>query len=51
MIILAMFLLLLLLICLNVPIAVGLAVSAIFGLVMVEGTDSLSTVALDMYDG
>jgi len=51
MIVLAMFLLLVLLICLNVPIAVGLAVAAIFGLVVVEGTGSVVTVALDMYNG
>lgn len=51
MIVFSMFLLLVLLICLNVPIAVGLAVSAIFGLMIVEGTGSLVTVALDMYNG
>ncbi len=51
MIVLAMFLVLVLLICLNVPIAVGLAVAAIFGLVVVEGTGSVVTVALDMYNG
>ena len=38
-------------ICLNVPIAVALAVSAILGLVANEGIDSLVSVALDMYDG
>ena len=38
-------------ICLNVPIAVALAVSAIIGLVASEGLGSLVTVALDMYDG
>ena len=38
-------------ICLNVPIAVALAVSAILGLVANEGLDSLVSVALDMYDG
>ncbi|MEM9147997.1 MAG: TRAP transporter large permease [Pseudomonadota bacterium] len=42
---------LVLLICLNVPIAVALAVSGILGLLLTEGTDSLVTVALDMYDG
>jgi tripartite ATP-independent transporter DctM subunit len=51
MIVFSMFLLLVLLICLNVPIAIGLAVSAIFGLMIVEGTGSLVTVALDMYNG
>ncbi len=38
-------------ICLNVPIGVALAVSAVLGLLATEGTDSLATVALDMYDG
>ncbi len=42
---------LVLMICLNVPIAVALAVSAVIGLVATEGTSSLVTVALDMYDG
>ncbi|MCH9808169.1 MAG: TRAP transporter large permease [Alphaproteobacteria bacterium] len=51
MLILFCFLVLLALICINVPIAVALAVSAIFGLLATEGIDSLVTVALDMYDG
>ncbi len=51
MLILWMFLALLLMICINVPIAVALAVSAIIGLVATEGVNSLVTVALDMYDG
>lgn len=38
-------------ICLNVPIAVALAVAGVIGLLATEGTDSLVTVALDMYDG
>lgn len=38
-------------ICLNIPIAVALAVSAILGLLVMEGTSSLVTVALDMYNG
>ncbi len=42
---------LVLMICLNVPIAVALAVAAVIGLVATEGTSSLVTVALDMYDG
>ncbi len=42
---------LVLMICLNVPIAVALAVTAVIGLVATEGTSSLVTVALDMYDG
>jgi len=47
----AIFIALIALICINVPIAVALAVSAILGLVLTEGTGSLVTVALDMYDG
>jgi tripartite ATP-independent transporter DctM subunit len=46
-----MFAALVLMICLNVPIAVALAVSGIIGLLATEGVDSLVTVALDMYDG
>ena len=51
MIVLVMFLILLALICLNVPIAVGLAVAAIFGVGVSEGLGSIVTLALDMYDG
>ena len=51
MIILLIFFALVAMICLNVPIAVALAVSAIIGLVASEGLGSLVTVALDMYDG
>jgi len=51
MLILAMFLVLVVLICLNVPIAVALAVSGMLGLLATEGVSSLVTVALDMYDG
>ncbi|MEM8838502.1 MAG: TRAP transporter large permease [Pseudomonadota bacterium] len=45
------FIALLVMICLNVPIGIALAVAAIFGLLATEGVDSLVTVALDMYDG
>jgi len=45
------FLALVAMIMLNVPIAVALAISGIMGLLITEGTDSLVTVALDMYDG
>ena len=45
------FLALVVMICLNVPIAVALAISAIAGLVASEGMGSLVSVALDMYDG
>jgi tripartite ATP-independent transporter DctM subunit len=38
-------------ICLNVPIGVSLAVSAIIGLLVLEGPGSLVNVALDMYSG
>ncbi|KUO60958.1 MAG: C4-dicarboxylate ABC transporter permease [Alphaproteobacteria bacterium BRH_c36] len=51
MLILLCFVTLLVLICINVPIAVALAVAAIVGLLATEGTGSLVTVALDMYDG
>lgn len=51
MIVFLMFLALVAMICLNVPIAVALAISGIIGLVATEGTGSLVTVALDMYDG
>lgn len=49
--VLFVFLVLIFLIGLNVPIAVALAIAAIFGLVVTEGAGSLVTVALDMYDG
>lgn len=42
---------LIVLICLNVPIAVALAVSGVIGLLATEGVGSLVNVALDMYDG
>jgi len=51
MLMLAIFLALLAMICLNMPIAVALAVSGVIGLLATEGLDSLPTVALDMYDG
>lgn len=51
MVMLLLFLVFLFMICLNVPIAVALAVSAIFGLLTLEGADSLVTIALDMYGG
>jgi tripartite ATP-independent transporter DctM subunit len=38
-------------ICINVPIAVALAVAGIIGLLATEGMSSLVTVGLDMYDG
>ncbi|MEM9764412.1 MAG: TRAP transporter large permease [Pseudomonadota bacterium] len=51
MLMLIIFIVLIVLICLNVPIAVALAVSGVVGLLINEGTASLVTVALDMYDG
>ena len=39
------------LICLNVPIAISLALAGVLGLLITEGPSSLVTVALDMYDG
>ena len=45
------FVVLLILICINVPIAVALAMCGVIGLLVTEGTDSLVTIALDMYDG
>ena len=51
MMVFGIFLVLLALICINVPIAVALAVAAVVGLLVTEGVNSLVTVALDMYDG
>ena len=41
----------LVMICINMPIAVALALSGVLGLLLTEGPDSLVTIALDMYDG
>jgi tripartite ATP-independent transporter DctM subunit len=49
--VLIIFIALLAMICLNTPIAIALAISAILGLLITEGPGSLVTVALDMYDG
>ncbi len=51
MLLLMLFVALVAMICLNVPIAVALALAGVLGLVVTEGTDSLVTIALDMYDG
>lgn len=51
MLMLLIFVALIVMICLNVPIAVALAISAIMGLIANEGMGSLVSVALDMYDG
>lgn len=42
---------LLIMLFINVPIAVALAMSGVLGLFITEGVDSLVTIALDMYDG
>lgn len=47
----AIFCALLAMICINVPIAIALAMCGVIGLLAVEGTGSLVTIALDMYDG
>ncbi|MGJ8569616.1 MAG: TRAP transporter large permease [Hoeflea sp.] len=47
----AIFVALVIMICINVPIAVALAMCGVIGLVVTEGTGSLVTIALDMYDG
>ena len=51
MLMLGLFAALVVMICLNVPIAVALAVAGVLGLLVTEGPGSLVTVALDMYDG
>lgn len=51
MLVFLIFLALLTMICINVPIAVSLAVAAVIGLVATEGMGSMVSVALDMYDG
>jgi len=51
MLMLSIFVALIVMICLNIPIGVALAVSAVIGLVASEGWGSMVSVALDMYDG
>lgn len=51
MIVLLIFIAMVVMICLNVPIALSLALAGVLGLIMSEGVGSLVTVALDMYDG
>lgn len=46
-----MFLALVAMICLNVPIAIALAISALIGMIWTDGTGSLVNVGLDMYNG
>lgn len=45
------FIAMLMMICINIPIAVALAMCGVIGLLFTEGTSSLVTIALDMYDG
>ena len=47
----SIFIAMLVMICINIPIAVALAMCGVLGLLVTEGTDSLVTIALDMYDG
>lgn len=47
----SIFIAMLLMICINIPIAVALAMCGVLGLFLTEGADSLVTIALDMYDG
>ncbi|MCO4839926.1 MAG: TRAP transporter large permease, partial [Rhodobacteraceae bacterium] len=51
MLIASIFIAMLLMICINMPIAVALAMAGVLGLAATEGTSSLVTIALDMYDG
>ncbi|MGC9417438.1 MAG: TRAP transporter large permease [Rhodovulum sp.] len=51
MLMLLIFVALLAMMCINVPIAVALAMAGVLGLVLTEGASSLVTIALDMYNG
>lgn len=51
MLLLLMFLALVFMICLNVPIAIALALSAIIGIIVTDGSSSLVNVGLEMYSG
>ncbi|SDF39324.1 TRAP transporter large permease [Limimaricola pyoseonensis] len=51
MLMLFIFVALVALICINVPIAVALAMAGVIGLLATEGVNSLATIALDMYGG
>lgn len=51
MVVLLMFLAMVAMICLHVPIALALAISAVIGLIAAEGTSSLVNVGLNMYNG
>ena len=47
----AIFIAMLVMICINIPIAVALAMCGVLGLLFTEGPSSLVTIALDMYSG
>lgn len=51
MLMLVIFIALVAMICINVPIAVALAMAGVLGLLISEGPSSLVTIALDMYSG
>ncbi|MBQ0749290.1 MAG: TRAP transporter large permease [Roseovarius sp.] len=51
MLMLGIFAALVAMICINVPIAIGLALAGVMGLMLTEGPSSLVTIALDMYSG
>ena len=51
MLLLAMFVALIAMVCINVPIAIALALSGVLGLAVSEGPSSIVNIALDMYDG
>ncbi|MGX0903822.1 tripartite ATP-independent transporter DctM subunit [Roseovarius sp. MBR-79] len=51
MLMLAIFAALVAMICINVPIAIALALAGVLGLLVTEGAGSLVTIALDMYGG
>ncbi|PSK81351.1 tripartite ATP-independent transporter DctM subunit [Limimaricola soesokkakensis] len=51
MLMLSIFVALVALICINVPIAVALAMAGVIGLLATEGVNSLAAIALDMYGG
>ena len=51
MIILAVFVALVAMVCINVPIAVALSLSAVLAIAITDGPSALVTIALDMYDG
>ena len=48
---LAIFIALVAMVCINVPIAIALALSAVLAIAITDGTSALVTVALDMYAG